>query len=352
MNIFGNKKQPVIGLDISSTAIKLIQLSKNGPGYGVEHFAIEPLPDGAVLEKSIANVDAVSKAIQQAVKRSGSRSKQCAVAVSGSSVITKTIALPADLSENELEGQIEVEANQYIPYSLDEVSLDFEVLGPSARNAATVDILLAASKIENIEMRRAAVEGAGLDPKVVDVEAFAIANAFELVRTREGLSNAQTLGVVEIGAHLTSLIVMRGDRVLYTREHQFGGHQLIQDVMRRYEMSQEQAMFFQRDEATPEGFEQDILEPFQQSIVQQISRALQFYSSSSDYTNVDSLYLAGGCARIDGLENLVSSELGINAAIADPIKGLNVSASVARQSLQRNAPALMVASGLAMRGFD
>ena len=352
LNIFGNKSTPLIGLDISSTAVKLIQLSRDGVHYRVEHFAIEPLPPKSVVEKNIEDIDAVSGAVQRVLKRSGSRAKTCAVAVSGAAVITKTISLPSDLSEAELEAQIEVEANQYIPYALEDVSMDFEVLGISTRNADLVEVLLAASKRENIEIRQDVVESAGLKPVVIDVEAYAIGNAFGLIAERDNLTPTDTAVIMDIGSNTTSMVVVRGDRVIYTREHSFGGQQLIDDTMRRYGMSLEEATFFQRGEEGPEGFEEEVLDPFQQSIVQQVSRSLQFYSSSSDYTNVSRLYLSGGSVAIPGLDQTVANELGIKCAIADAIRGMDTSNRIALPSLQRSAPSMMVAVGLALRGFD
>lgn len=352
MKFLSTKRTPVMGLDISSTAIKLLQFAEDGDLYRVEHFAIEPLPEGAVRDKAIDDVDAVATAIERAVKMSGSKAKRCAVAVSGSAVITKTISLPSDLSSADVEGQVELEANQYIPYPLDEVSLDFEVLGPSQRNPELSDVLLAACKTESVELRSAAVEAAGLKPHVVDVEAYAIANAFGLIRDPDRSSDSETVALVDVGAHMTTLVIYRAGRVRYTREHPFGGRQLIDEIKRRYNMNDEEATFFERGETPPEGFEDEILEPFEQSVVQHISRSLQFYASSSDYANVDALYLAGGCARLDGIDNRVGGELGIDTQIADPIERLSVGSKVATQSLKRNAPGLMVAAGLATRGFD
>lgn len=352
MKYFRAKNPPVVGLDISSTAIKLLQLAKDGDGYRVEHFAIEALPDGAVADKSIEDVDAVATAIERAVKMAGTRAKHCAIAVSGSAVMTKTISLPSDLSGDDLEGQVELEANQYIPYPLEEVSLDFEVLGRSERNPELSDILLAACKTENVELRREAVEAAGLKAYVVDVEAYAIANAFSLVRDPKRVGARETVAVVDVGAHMTTLVIFRGGRVRYSREHPFGGRQLVDEIQRRYGMSREEATFFERGEAPPEHFEEEVLEPFEQNVVQHISRSLQFYASSSDYSNVDSLYLAGGCARLPGIDERVAGELGITSAIADPTERLTLGPKVAQQSLKRNAPGMMVATGLALRGFD
>ena len=341
-----------MGLDIGSSSVRLLQLSRHGSSYRVDHFAIEPLPSGVIVEKSVQDVEAISDAIQSAVRNSGSSSKYCAVAVSGSAVFTKTISLPANLAEADIESQVQIEANQYIPYPLDEISLDFEVLGPSPRNADMVDILLAASKNENVESRQDALESLGLKAKVVDVESFAMANAFELIRERDGIRSTETVGIFDIGFDLSTLLILRNGRVVYTRDHPFGGNQLTEEIMRRYDMPPEQANFFLRGEPGPENFEDEVLEPFMLNVVHQISRALQFYSSSAEFSNIRTIYLSGTMASVKGLAGVVEQELGIKTAIADPVSGLDVAPSVAVTALNRNAPNLMVAMGLALRGFD
>ncbi|MEJ2534389.1 MAG: pilus assembly protein PilM [Gammaproteobacteria bacterium] len=352
MKLFGNKKAPVIGLDIGSSYVRAMQLSQTGDGYRIEHFAVEPLREGVVVDKTVQDIEAISNAIDRAVRNSGTRSKQCAIAVSGPAVFTKTISLPSNLAESDVESQVQIEANQYVPYPLDEVSLDFDILGPSQRNPDMVDILLAASKSENVESRQDALEAVGLKARVVDVEAFAIANAFDLIRERDHLSKNEAVGIFDIGRDLTTLLVLRGGRVIYTREHPFGGHQLLEDTMRRYDMSAEQASFFERGEDSPEDWETEVLEPFQLNIVHQISRALQFFASSNEYSPISTIYLAGGTASLKGLAAMVQQELGLTTRVADPVSGLDVAPSVAISMLKRNAPNLMVAVGLAMRGFD
>ncbi len=352
MKLFGKKNEPVIGLDIGTSSVRALQLSRHGSGYRVDHFAIEPVGVGAVVEKSVQDIEAISSAIERAVKHSGSKAKSCAIAVSGSAVFTKTISLPANLAESDVESQVQIEANQYIPYPLDEVSLDFEVLGPSPRNADLVDILLAASKSENVENRQDALDAVGLKAKVVDVEAFAIANAFELMRERDGLSKSEAVGVFDIGYDLTTLLVLRGGRVIYTRDHPFGGHQLLEETMRRFEMTPEQARFFERGEEGPEDFDDEVLEPFQLNIVHQISRALQFFASSNEYSPISTIYLSGGSASLKGMSAMVQQELGLTTRIADPCAGMELADSVAVSALKRNEPNLMVAMGLALRGFD
>lgn len=352
MKLFAKKTDPVIGLDIGSTAVRLIQLSSHGSGYRIDHFAMEPLSTGVVVDKAVQDVEAISEAIIRAVRSSGTRSRSCVIAVSGSAVFTKTISLPADLADKDIESQVQIEANQYIPYPLDEVSLDFEVLGPSARNADLMDILLAASKSENIESRQDAIDSAGLKAKVVDVEAFAIANAFELIRQRDGINRSEAVGFFDIGFDLTTLLVIKSGQVIYTRDHPFGGHQLLEETQRRYNMSPEQASFFERNEEAPEDFESEVLEPFQLNIVHQISRALQFYASSNEYSNISTIYLSGGAASLKGLAPMVQQELGMTTRVADPVTGMDIAKDVAIPMIKRSSNNLMVAIGLALRGFD
>lgn len=352
MKLFHSSPPPLVGLDIGSSSVKLLQLGQSGTEYRVEHMAVEPLPEGAIVENNIVEHEQVANTIRRALKRSGSRAKLCAVAVSGSAVITKVINLPAELDEQEIESQIEIEAGQYVPYPRDEVSLDFEILGPSARNADLLEILLAASKTENVEARREVAEMAGLTTKVVDVEAFSLCNAFELVRRRDGINDSDTIGVLDMGSTMSTLVILSGDRVTYNREHPFGGRQLVEECMRRYGMEMHEANFLERGEEPPAGFEDEVLEPFRQNVVLQISRALQFYSSSSTYTSISTLYLSGGSASIPGLCEAVGNELGISCELADPLKGLRLAPRISAREMERHRSALTSACGLALRGFD
>ncbi len=352
LKLFGKKADPVIGLDIGSTSVRLLQLSCHGGEYRIDHFAIEPISEGVVVDKAVQDVEAVSNAISRAVKVSGTRAKSCAIAVSGSAVFTKMLSLPATLADSDIESQVQIEANQYIPFPLDEVSLDFEVLGPSPRNADMMDILLAASKSENVESRQDAIDTAGLKAKVVDVEAFAVANAYELIRQRDGINRNEAVGFFDIGYDVTTLLVIKGGRVIYIRDHPFGGHQLKEETQRRYEMTVEQAGFFERSEDGPDDFEEEVLEPFQLNTVHQISRALQFYASSNEYSHISTIYLSGGIASLKGLVPMVQEELGMTTRVADPVTGMDIAENVAGTAIKRNASNMMIAMGLALRGFD
>ena len=354
---FGSKKQAMIGLDISSTAVKLLELSqssgRSGARYRVEAYAVEPLPVKAVVEKNIADVDAVGQAIRNVIRRSGTKSKLAAVAVSGSAVITKIITMPASLSDQEMENQIQLEADQYIPYPLEEVNLDFEVLGVSEKNPEMVDVLLAASRSENVDDRVAALEIAGLKAGIVDVEAYAMENAFSQISEQlPDRGEDQTVAMADIGATTTTLNVLHNRKIIYTREQNFGGRQLTEEIQRRYGLSHEEAGMAKRQGGLPDNYVPEVLEPFKEAMAQQVSRSLQFFFSSSSYNSVDQIILAGGSSSIPGIDELIEEKLGTPAIIANPFANMSVSSNVKPQSLSNDAPSLMIACGLALRSFD
>ncbi len=352
-DLFKQKQPIVLGLDISSTAIKLLELGQSGDRFRVESYAVEPLPANSVIEKNIADVEAVGDAIKRAVKRSASRTKLAAVAVAGSAVITKIIAMPASLTEDEMEQQIELEADQYIPYPLEEVNLDFEVIGPSENDPERIDVLLAASRSENVDIRVAAIELAGLKAKIVDVEAYAMENAFSLLIPQlpeQGID--QTIAVIDIGATMTTLNVMHDRKTIYTREQVFGGKQLTEEIQRRYGLSYEEAGMAKRQGGLPDNYVPEVLEPFKDAMTQQVSRSLQFFYGSSQYNNVDHIVLAGGSAMIPGIDEMIANKLGVHTSVANPFTNMTLASRVKAQSLSNDAPALMIAAGLAMRSFD
>lgn len=349
---FSSNTGPILGLDVSSTSVKLLHLSQSGRRYRVENYAVEPLPANAVVEKNIAEVEPVGEAIRRAVKRSGTRAKRAAVAVAGSAVITKVITMPADLSEADLESQIQVEAGQYIPYPLEEVMLDFEVLGPSARNPELNNVLLAASRSENVDLRVAAVELGGLEATIVDVEAYAMENAYALIDDQVPVSADGVVALLDVGATMTQLVVIRDARAVYTREQVFGGKQLTDEVRRRYGLSYEEAGQAKRKGGLPEGYEHEVLEPFKEALVQQVSRSLQFFFSSSDFNQVDHIVLAGGCASIAGISAMLEEQLGVGTSIANPLSDMALAPRVNSEQLASDSPALMIAAGLALRSFD
>lgn len=355
MGILGfleRKAKPVLGLDISSTSIKLLELSRQGDRYRVESYAVKVLPPNAVVEKNINDVDAVAEALKAIVQQSKSKVKEAAVAVAGSAVITKLIDMPSGLSDDVLETQISLEADQYIPYPLEEVAIDFEVQGPSPSNPEQIEVLLAACRRENVDLRVSALELAGLKPKVVDVEAYTMERAFSLIAEQLEDQDDQVVAVLDIGATMTTLSVLVGGKTVYTREQLFGGKQLTEEIQRRYGLSTEEAGLAKKQGGLPDDYTEEVLEPFKDAVVQQVTRSLQFFFSSSQYNDVDHIVLAGGVGSMDGLADLISEKLGTEVSVANPFAGMTVSSRVNAAALASDAPSLMIAVGLAMRSFD
>ena len=351
LQLFGKKQKTVLGLDLSSTSVKLLELSRSGDRFRVESYSVEPLPATAVVEKNIVEIESVGDAIRRVVSRAKTKQKQVAVAVSGSAVITKTIEMSAALKDHEIEDQISIEADQYIPYPLDEVAIDFEVLGPSEENPDLNQILLAACRRENVEIRQDVLAVAGLEAKIVDVEAYAMERAFSLILDQID-EHAEVVAIVDIGATMTTLSVLVSGKIIYTREQLFGGKQLTEEIQRRYGLSFEEAGLGKKQGGLPEEYESEVLEPFKEAVVQQVMRSLQFFYSSSQYNNVESIVLAGGTASIDGLSELVQEQLGVPTVLANPFGEMSLSPKVNAANLGTDAPSMMIACGLALRSFS
>ena len=355
MGILGfleRKSKPVLGLDISSTSVKLLELSRHGDGYRVESYAVKALPPNAVVEKNINEVEVVGDVVAAVVQSSKTKVKEGAVAVAGSAVITKLIEMPAGLSEDVLETQISLEADQYIPYPLEEVAIDFEVQGPSESNPEQIDVLLAACRRENVDLRVAALELANLKPQVVDVEAYTVERAFALMAGQLMDYEDQVVAIIDIGATMTTLSVLVDGKTVYTREQLFGGKQLTEEIQRRYGLSVEEAGLAKKQGGLPDDYDTEVLEPFKEAVVQQITRSLQFFFSSSQYNDVDHLLLAGGVASLEGLSDLASERLGTEVSVANPFASMSVAPNINAVALANDAPSLMIAVGLAMRSFD
>jgi type IV pilus assembly protein PilM len=353
LGLFKKKSDVLLGLDISSTSVKLLELSRNNGRFRVEAYGVEALPPHAMVEKNISDVAGVGEAIKRVLAQTKPSSRQAAVAVAGSAVITKTVEMPASLTDDQMEAQITAEADQYIPYPLEEVALDFEVQGVSPRNDQQVEVLLAACRRENVEMREAALQAGGLKAAVVDIEAHAMKRAVDLMRpSLDDYDDDSVVAIVDIGSTMTTLSVLADGRSIYTREQLFGGKLLTEEIQRRYGLSFEEAGVAKKQGGLPDDYESQVLQPFKEGVLQQVTRSLQFFFSSSRYDDVDLIVLAGGTASIPGLAELIEAKLGTRTVVANPFDGMSLSSRVDARSLANDAPALMIACGLAMRSFD
>ena len=339
--LFKSKAPALIGCDISSSSVKLVEIADAGKNvYRVERYSIEPLPRDAVVDGNINNLEAVSDCLKRGWKRMGTNIKGLALALPSAAVITKKIVVPAGQLENELELQVETEANQYIPFALDEVNLDFQVIGPAPNSPDDVEVLIAASRKEKIEDRVAAAEAAGLKALVVDIESFAIQTA------------DQNIAIVDVGTTMMNLNVLRNGQSIYMREQPFGGNTLTQEIQRAFGMSPEEAEAAKRSGGLPDNYDAEVLAPFMDTLGLEVARALQFFFTSTQFNQVNHILLAGGCAAIPGIDEVVTRRTSVPSMVANPFANMALSSKIRPKNLATDAPSLMVACGLAMRRFD
>ena len=351
LRLYRKPSKGLVGVDISSTTVKLLELSVKNGRYWVESYAVMPLPENSVVEKSILNPEAVADALERVVNLANPHTTQVAIAVPTSMVIHKIIEMDADMSDEEREVQIRMDAEQYIPFPLDEVSLDFEVLPDRLANPNRVNVLLVATRTENVDNRVEVLELAGLVAKVADVESYAMERAFSVFADTLPMG-ANTVGILDIGHTMTTLSVMQKGKIIYTREQVFGGRQLTQDVQSRYGLSFEEADRAKKERTLPDDYDTEVLEPFLDAVVQQAARSLQFFFSSSQFNEIDHILLAGGIANIPGLAKLLQQKLGYRVTIANPFLQMGFSPQIDIKKIENDASSLMVACGLALRSFD
>ena len=352
-SLFSRQPAPMLGLDISSSSVKLVELSKDAGGnYVLDRCAIEPLERGWITDGNIEKFDEVADAVRRLVKKSGTKTKNVAMALPPSAVITKKIILPGGLTDMELEMQVETEANQYIPFPLEEVSLDFCVIGPSSASAGDLDVLIAASRREKVQDIQGLAEAAGLKPVVIDVESYA--SRLATARLIESLPNkgvGTIVALFEVGAMTTSMQVIRDDEVLYDRDQAFGGAQLTQLIVRQYGFSLEEAETKKRSGELPDDYESSVLRPFVESMVQEVGRALQFFFTSTPHNKVDYIMLAGGSAALPGLTAAVTQHTTFQCSLLNPFEGMEMGSGVRLKKMTREAPSYLTSCGLALRRF-
>lgn len=349
----GHANKPLIGVDVSSSAVKMLELSSNGPDLlRVERYAIAPLPKDAVQDGTIARHDVVEAAMRSAWQELKTRTRDVAMALPASSVITKKILLPITASESEIDTQVTAEANQIAPFPLDEVSLDYQVLGANSKNADENDALLVLTRRERVEERVALAEAVGLKTVVMDVDAYATLTAYERFAFHlPDNGKGQTVAIIDIGANTTHVNVLHDNEPVYQREHALGGSMLTGEISRRYDLPTEEAEEAKRKGMLPDSFESEVLQPFLESVAQEINRAIQLFFSATSYQRVDHILLAGGCVAIAGLDDVVHSRMKTSTMIANPFAKMALSANVKPRQLAIDSSALFVACGLALRRF-
>lgn len=350
MSLFKSKPKALVGVDIGSSYVKLLGLSRHSKGYKVDSYALTHLPEGAVIDNNIQEVPVAADAISRAIKVANYKGKPAVTSVPSSGVITKELEFSNSFTEEELEDQIQVEADQYIPYPLDEVSIDFQITGPSKEDIHLNNVLLVACRQDSVQSREDAVNGAGLECEVIDVDTYALERVFPLLSQAHELED-KTVGLIDMGGASMSLYVFEEGKITYNREQVFGGNDLSHTISQVTDMSLDEVEQAKKTHTLPEDIVQGYVEPFKQSAAQQISRALQFYYSSGTHAELDVLLISGGIAALDELAATVEQELGITTYIANPFAGMQFGGKVNKSKFQNDAPALVLACGLALRSF-
>ncbi len=352
MEYFGFDTDPIVGLDIGSSAVKVMQLSKVNDRLCVEHFAMEPLAPGVILEKNIVDRQKVVDAIKAVVAKAGIKSQKICVALSNAVAITKVIKVAASLNDKEIGSEIELEAGKIIPYPISEINMDYVVLGPVANIESMVHVLVVASKTDNVDAISTILIDAGLTPVIIDIDSYAVARAFELVAQKLPAQAQNTIiAIFDIGATMTTLTVLDNMQVVFMREQAFGSQQLIDEIQNIYGLTYEEALVAMRYETLPKDYYREVLEPFKLTITQQISRACQFFISGGDYSAIDYVFLTGGCTEIFGIEKTVQDKLQIKTFIANPCDDLQLSSNINKDEFKTASERLMKCCGLAMRGL-
>lgn len=341
-----------MGIDIGSTSLKIVELSRSGRTITVQNAGVFPLPSNTIVEGKIADIPSLAQTLRKAVALMRTKAKHVAVAVPGSAVITRVLDMPSDLTEDELETQLLMEAEQYIPYSLDEVAVDFTVIekDDEEEGSEQVKVLLAACRKEGIDALTEMVEQADLESKIVDVEPFCLERVYPLLADQLEEDNDGLIAVVDCGATNLRINVLDRGSTVYSREETFGTKQLSDEIQRRYGLSEEEAIAAERDGDLPGDYEQEVLAPFRDSLIQQISRSLQFFYSSTSYSNLDCLILSGGIVASEGLVSMTESKIEIPVVAANPFMHMPCGSRIDKKQLSKISPSLLIATGLAMRG--
>lgn len=353
LKLFKPKSRSILGIDISSAAVKALQISNSGDQFIVEAYGREPLPANALEGNVIKDTDAVANCIKRLCDKYSVTSKHVALAVPDSAVISKIVQINDGLNDEEMEELVVIEADKFIPYPIDEINLDFEVLGHSVKNTALVDVLIVASRAENVNARVSSVAQAGLETEIVDVESYAVERAAQqLAKDLPAFGEEKIVAIIDIGVNFTHLFVLHGMRLVFSREEKFGGMLLIESIAEQYKMTMEQALTAKEENTLPDDYKTQVLDPFMDMVLLQIKRTLQFFYSSSQHGFVDHILLAGGLARQEGLAALIQEQLGASTSVANPFANMIIGKNVNVDVLNNDAPSLLVACGLALRTIE
>ena len=350
------RKEPIIGIDIGTHAVKLVQLKQAGKGYQLLHFGMMPLMPEAIIDGTVANAEAVVEAIRNLVRMEKIKTKEVATAISGQSVIVKRIRVP-QMTEKELAENIQWEAEQHIPFEISDVNIDFQILPriESSESATDnqLDVLLVAARKSKVDDYTSLIVDAGLNPVVVDTDIFALENEYEINNDVD----SEVVVLVDIGAATMNINILRGNITMFQRDIAIGGNRYTGAIQKEFKIGYEQAETLKMGVGfTPKlGKEQvlSVMKRVSEEVCEEIQRSLEFFRSTTSEDEINRMVISGGCARIKGLAEFLSQRLGITVERADPFRNIQYSDKVFDpEYLQAMAPVAAVGVGLALRRMN
>lgn len=351
--LFESKQGSLLGVDIGSSSVRVLELDKKNDKYIVSAYAREVIPDDVIDGKTINKPEALSAVISAALAKAKTKTKRVAVAVPDATVISKIIQLEEGLTDDESEELVLLEADKYIPYPIDEVSIDYQYLGDSSRGGAQQDVLVVASRSENVNSRVELLKECDLEVSVVDVESYAIERTCQLLKPLLYQQGEQAnIAIVDIGEMVTHLTVLHDMRTTFSRDEVFGGHLLTQEIVEHYQMSPQDARQAKLSGALPDDYQDKVLNPFIDMVCLQVRRALQLFYSTTQHSEINQLLLAGQSSLLPGLVEKVQEAIEVQTEIVNPITEMTIGRYVDEAKIKADSSGLMIACGLAMRKFD
>ncbi len=347
------KRKKMIGIDIGSTSIKVLELSKTGRSLIAQRYGSAPLNAGVIVDHQIKDIGEAAHSLLRAVKKSGTKTNRGVVCVPSSNVISKVISVQAEISDSEIESIVEVEASRIVPYELEEVNIDYIPMGPSAKNPEEQDVQIVVCKKDIVEDLVAVLEEADIEPAIVDVDTLTLSRVYALVHRGLIANDAQRIGVlIDFGFNTSRFMVFHNHRMVYNKSAAFGGKQLIDSINQQYGTPYDEAIVALHKGDLPSSFKTEVLKPFVRALVQEVLRSLQFFFSSSTYNKVDALMLTGGCAQIGNLEKIIEKRIEVPTQIMNPFASMRIGSKIDKHNFRKEIPTLSTVSGLALRGVE
>jgi len=347
MMLFKQKKD-VIGIDIGSSSVKLVQLREAKGGYHLVTLGMSLLPPEAIVDNAIMDSQTIIEVLQNLVESLKVKTKNVATSVSGHSVIIRKIQLPI-MTEEEMEASIQWEAEQYIPFEISEVNLDFQILGGDPNDASQMDVILVAAKKDFVSDYVSMLRECGFNPVIMDIDCFSVQNVFE---SNYGIE-AEIVALIDMGASSMNVNILKDGMSVFTRDIQVGGSAYNEEIQKRLGLNHEDAEKVKLGEEVDDVDPQTvaaILDDATDALTQEVQRSIDFFSATSSDEKVGKVYITGGVAKIAGVRESLANRLNVDVEVMDPWRQIGYSEKdFDPEYLQAVGPVFTVAAGLAMR---